>query len=1106
MLVCTHCGRENAEDASFCAGCGSPLASAAPEQAREERKVVTILFADLVGFTSQAEQLDPEDVRATLSPYYAQLRSELERHGGTVEKFIGDAVMAVFGAPVAHEDDPERAVRAALAIRDAIVEDGRLQVRIAVTTGEALVTLGARTSEGEGIVAGDVVNTAARLQNAAPVNGVLADETTYRATRQAIDYRKAEAVTAKGKAEPVPVWEAQEARSRFGVDVVQAGASLVGRRRELDFLTDALTRAREERSPQLVTLVGVPGIGKSRLVYELSRIVDAEPELIHWRQGRSLPYGEGVTYWALAEMAKAQAGILETDPPEEAERKLAETVSDLGADGAERILEGLRPLVGLSAEGEPQADQRAERFASWRRFFEALAEQRPTVLVFEDLHWADDDLLDFVDHLVDWGTGVPILVVCTARPELLERRPGWGGGKPNALTLSISPLSDEETALLLGSLLERAVLPAELQTTLLARAGGNPLYAEQFARLLAETGGEELPVPENVQGIIAARLDGLPREEKELLQDAAVLGKVFWLGAVCAVGGREPRAAEGALHALERKEFVRRERRSSVGGEDEYAFRHLLVRDVAYGQIPRAARAERHERAAAWIEALGRPEDQAEMLAHHYLEALRLRRAAAQEEPAGLVERARLAARDAGDRALALGVFPAAARFYEAALELWPPGDHERAALLLTYSRSRVDDITLDDGVLEEATKGLLEAGNHEAAAEAQTVLGGIWLNRGDRDQALTHLENARRLLEERGPSPARAFVLQELSRVLMVGDDFDRAIELGSESLRLAEELGLDAARARNLNTLGVSRIHRGDRGGLNDLEQAIAIGSAANSHEEISAAANLTWMTAVLGDLGRAGELHEEARKMADRIGLRSFIRWQLAEHAFYCHWEGRWEEALDTTDEFIRDVEGGSAHYMEAACRYIRGTIQLAQGNPELAIADARRGTEVARDAKDPQSLHPAMAFGIRAELAAGDREAASAIADELLAGWSESGVRPTHESVDGAWAFRELGRSNEFAEALEPARMRMHTPWHEAARRIAEGDLAGAADIYAEIGSVPDEAYARLRAAEELVRTGNRTEADRQLRLALPVFARLGATAWAAEGEELLAASA
>ena len=1105
MLVCPQCGRENADDARFCSSCGSPLGAAAQAGAREERKVVTILFADLVGFTSQAEQLDPEDVRATLSPYYARLRRELERHGGTVEKFIGDAVMAVFGAPVAHEDDPERAVRAALAIRDAIAEDGRLQVRIAVTTGEALVTLDARTSEGEGMVAGDVVNTAARLQGAAPVNGILADETTHRATRQAIEYREAETVEAKGKAEPVSVWKALEARWRFGVDVAQAGAPLVGRSRELDFLVDALARAREDRSPQLVTLVGVPGIGKSRLVYELSQVVEADPELIFWRQGRSLPYGEGVSYWALAEMAKAHAGILETDTPAEAERKLSETVSDLVADGAARMLENLRLLVGLGGEAERGSDQRADRFVAWRQFFEALAEQRPTVLVFEDLHWADDDLLDLVDHLVDWGSGVPLLVVCTARPELLERRPSWGGGKPNALTLSIPPLSDEETARLLASLLERAVLPAELQTSLLARAGGNPLYAEQFARLLAEAGaGEELPLPENVQGIIAARLDGLPLEEKQLLQDAAVFGKVFWLGALCEVGGHERQKAEEGLHALGRKEFVRRERRSSVGGEDEYAFRHLLVRDVAYGQIPRGARAERHERAAGWIEALGRSEDHAEMLAHHYLEALRLRRAAGQEERAELIERARLAARDAGGRALALGAFPTAARFYEAALELWPEDEPERADLLLDYGRSRFDDVAFDEKLLDEATEGLLREGNREAAAEAQSMVGTIWLNRGEGEEASKHLEDARRLVEDRAPSRAKAFVLQELSRAAMMADDFERAIELASESLRLAEELGIDDMRARNLNTLGVARVHGGDEAGIRDLEQAVAIGAAANSHEECAAAANLAWTTVVLGDLRRAWDLHQECRRIADRLGLDSYIRWQRAEHVFQCHWLGRWDEALATADEFIREVEAGSSHYMESGCRHIRGAIRLARGDPAAAFADATRATEVARGTRDPQARNPALAFEACARLAVGDREGAGAIANELLAAWSKTGVRHPHESVDGAWALRELGRSEELADAFE--RPPGQTPWYEAARSIAAGDLAGAADIYAEIGSVPDEVYARLRAAAELVRAGRRVDADAQLRPALPVFVRLGATAWAAEGEALLAASA
>src|SRR5690349_6952314 len=584
MVNCPACGQENPDSSRFCGMCGTALVAAAAP-AREERKVVTILFTDLVGSTARAEGLDPEDVSATLSRYYAQLRGELERHGGTVEKFIGDAVMAVFGAPVAHEDDAERAVRAALAIRDSMGDE--MQIRTAVNTGEALVALGAKPGEGDAMVAGDVVNTAARLQSAAPVNGILVGEGTYRATRNAIDYRDAPPVEAKGKSEPVKVWEAVAARARFGSDVEQKlRTPLVGRERERSLLADALEHARRDQSAQLVTLVGVPGIGKSRLVAELFQITDADEEIISWRQGRSLPYGERASFWALGEVVKAHAGILESDDTATAEKKLVAMVEALTEDERERewLARHARPLVGL--EGAERTE-REEAFAAWRRLLEAAAEQRPLILVFEDLHWADDGLLDFVDHLADWATTVPLLIVGTARPELLDRRPGWGGGKRNAFTLSIGALTDDETAMLLQRLLDRPVLDADAQQAVLRRAEGNPLYAEEYARMLAEHVGGDLPLPENVQGLIAARIDGLPPEEKALLQDASVIGKVFWPGAL---GNPDERS----VHALERKEFIRRDRRSSIAGETQYAFRHALVRDVAYGQIPRPGRDEKH--------------------------------------------------------------------------------------------------------------------------------------------------------------------------------------------------------------------------------------------------------------------------------------------------------------------------------------------------------------------------------------------------------------------------------------------------------------------------------------------------------------------------------
>src|SRR5438445_3860108 len=392
MTTCPNCGHENEAGATFCSQCDARLAERRPAGATE-RKVLTVLFADLVGFTSRSERLDPEDVEAVLAPYHERLRYELERWGGTVEKFIGDAVMALFGAPVTREDDPERAVRAALAIRDWIAEEGELQVRIAVNTGEALVNLAARSEAGEGMAAGDVVNTAARLQSAAPVNGILVGETTYRATAETIDYSELPDVEADGQEAPIPVWEVVQARARFGVDLApEARTPLVGREREVEQLVGALERARRQRSTELVTVAGVPGIGKSRLVGELFQSVERGGELMYWRQGRSLPYGQGVSYWALAEMVKAQAGILETDGDAEVEAKLSRTLEQLLDEDVDWVLSHLHPLVGHAGDGASGSQE--EAFAAWRRFFEALAEQRTIVLVFEDIQWADDGLLD----------------------------------------------------------------------------------------------------------------------------------------------------------------------------------------------------------------------------------------------------------------------------------------------------------------------------------------------------------------------------------------------------------------------------------------------------------------------------------------------------------------------------------------------------------------------------------------------------------------------------------------------------------------------------------------------------------------------------------------
>jgi class 3 adenylate cyclase/tetratricopeptide (TPR) repeat protein len=1100
VKTCPNCGRENPDDARFCSNCATPLEDAPP--AREERKVVTVLFCDLVGSTARAERMDPEDVRALLSGYHERVRAELERHGGTVEKFIGDAVMALFGAPTAHEDDPERAVRAALAVREWANEREDLQVRIGITTGEVLVSLGASRERGEGMASGDVVNTAARLQSAAAVNGILVDETTHRATERAIEYADSPPVRAKGKEEPIGVWQPVQARSRFGVDVRQIGRSpLVGRRRELAALQGTLERVIAEREPQLVTLVGVPGIGKSRLVYELYRYVDAQPKLVTWRQGRSLPYGPGMSFWALGEMVKGQAGVLETDGPAQTAEKLGRMVAGVAEEDARWFERHLRPLLGLEAGTAVSDDRRAEAFAAWRRFFETLAEQRPLVLVFEDLHFADDGLLDFVDHLVDWASGVPLLAVGTARPELLARRPGWGGGKPNALTLSLSALSDQETAHLVHALLDRPVLEARVQEKLLERAGGNPLYAEEFARLLHDRDAtEELPLPETVQGLIAARIDGLPLDEKTLLQDAAVLGKVFWLSAVSELGELERWTAEERLHALERKEFVRRERRSSVPGELEYAFRHLLVRDVGYGQIPRGTRAEKHRLAARWIEALGRPEDHAELLAHHYVASLELAEAAGLP-PADLTEPARLALKEAGDRAFALNSFQAAARSYERALGLGREDAADRPELMFRFAHAlAVMEDERREQALEDAGSALVAAGKEEFAGQAEALLAEVWWHRGDRDRSLQHLERAQQLVATVPPSPAKAHVLSHVSRYRALAEENEEAIRVGEEALAMAERLGLDELRAHALDNVGIAKVNLGNSEGLADLERSIEIALKVNSPEAGRAYNNLAAMTWFLGDLRRANELLDDAVRVSDQFGSATIGRYSRIVRIQTLFSRGEWSEGLRQADEFIAACEAGQSHYLENAIRGDRAGTRLARGDVDGALDDMEKAIEHARRAKDPQALFGTLGRGVRVYADLGQVEEAKRLADELLAGGGGIG----HAFSEIAWVADALGRVEEVREAIDRAQPK--TRWGDAARAVLRGNFEEAADLFYEIGELEDEAHARLRAAEKLVREGRRAEADGHLQKALAFYRSVGATRYMREAESLLAASA
>jgi class 3 adenylate cyclase/tetratricopeptide (TPR) repeat protein len=1067
-------------------------------EGRRERKIVTVLFADLVGFTSRAEALDPEDVEAILRPYHARLREELERFGGTVEKFIGDAVMAVFGAPVTHEDDPERAVRAALAIRDWIREEGELEIRLAVNTGQALVSLGARLTHGESLVTGDVANTASRLQTAAPVNGVLVGEATYRATERVIRYREAAPVEAKGKAAPVEVWEPVEPRSRLGVDVARPRTQLIGREGELELLRGSLARARHERSPQLITLVGVPGIGKTRLVQELFETVEADPELIFWRQGRCLPYGDGVALWALGEIVKAHAGVLDGEPAESAARKLRAVVDEAAHDETEAawIERHLRPLLGLETESGVRSD-RNENFASWRRFFEGLAEQSPLVLVFDDLHWADEGLLDFVDHLVDWSAGVPLLVVAAARPELLSRRPDWGGGKPNAATVSLSPLSDQETARLVHGLLDRAVLPVDLQAALVQHSGGNPLYAEEFARIAGERGAGGgnggLPLPETVQGLIAARLDSLGASEKVLLQDASVVGRSFWLGAVAALGGRDDRRElEDRLHGLERKEFLQRERRSAVEGETEYAFSHALVRDVAYSQIPRADRAEKHERAAAWIESLGRAEDHADMRAHHYLSALEAAKAAGRETPA-LAKSTRSALRGAGERAFGLNAFDAAAHYFDRALELTPEPHDDRPELMLGAARARFE---LGDWRIEELTAArdaLLAAGETAGAAQAEVLAAEVAWTEGRGDEVPERLARAEELAEPLPTSPTKASVYTGLCRIHWLGSREEVAFRLSAQALAMAEELGLAAIRAQLLSMLGTARSMKGDLSGLDSLRESISIFEELGSPDAQRPYNNLADTLYRLGQIGEAAEVTARMSTVRKRFpGFPEWRRWNENQEVRIHYSNGEWDEALELTDREIAELEAGTRHYLEPDWRIARARIRFARGDAAGAEEDTGTAIERARAAGDAQLLIPSLALHARLLSATGRPETES-VALELV-----EVCRRTPPDLASDWfpeaavALVALDRAGDVEALAETAST--PTPWLDAGLAIGDRNPAAAARLFAEMGALPYEAEAWLLAAQE--------GADVHLDEPVAFFRKVGATHYLREAEALL----
>ncbi len=1040
----------------------APSPGSAPPRPREERKRVTLLLCDVLDARARPQPLDPEDADELMQRCAGRVRAELEGRGGTVQHAVGQNVMAAFGAPAAHEDDPERAVRAALAVRDAVAEfdDGgaAFTVRVAVHTGEALVALDG--ADQRPAVVGEVVNAVSRLLQTAADGEILVGDSTQRATRRAIDF-------ARARGDPPVAWEAVAASTPVGAER-PLDAPLVGRARELELLVDVLARVRAERRPQRITVVGVPGIGKSRLVREVSR--RAEDGQHVWRQGRSLPYGDGVTFWALGEIVKAEAGIAATDAASTAEEKLERAVARVLSEPGEArwVTSHLRPLVGLTGGAAPGG----QAFTAWRLFLEGLAAHTPLTLVFEDLHWADEGLLDFVDELLDRATGVPLVVLATARPELLERRPGWATATTQTAMLSLSPLSAADMAGLVAALLPEDGAAEGVAGEVIDRAAGNPLYAEEYARLLTDRGAQSgLETPATLHGLIAARLDALPPAEKGLVQDAAVIGEVAWLDAIATVADRPAAAIDPLLRALERKEFVRRVRRSTVEGQTEYAFHHVLIRDVAYGAIPRARRSEKHALAAGWIESLGRSQDHAEMLAHHSMRALELAQAAGLPTEAQSA-RARGALEAAGDRASSLGAFATADSFYTSALSLWPTDDPARLALQLAAAQSGTNAGTA--GATERiavARDALMAAGDLEGAAEAEVSLEEDLWDSGERDRACCTCavrSSSSRAARERGAGRGA-----QPARVAARADGDPDGLAYGERALALARELQVPALEARALRCTANARLAVGDLdGALRDCQLSLELDP--ESPSAVGVYGNVAVHHLSVGDLTRSMTFIDRALELGQRVGTANHVRWLGEERALRRYITGAWPDARQDLDAYIADAAIKSS-FMEALCRSVRALLRLADADIPAALDDSAAAVDLAREVRDPIIIHPALAIRARCLHEATRPGEADSVVEELLGGLAD---RPY---VGEAWLLPQLGlvagkRADDVAELI--SRYADRTRWAEPAVLLARGEFGAAADLLAGMGARADEAFARLLAAERLTAAGLTARAEPQ----------------------------
>jgi class 3 adenylate cyclase/tetratricopeptide (TPR) repeat protein len=1120
-LPCPACGASNAPGEKFCGECGSSLGGSAPSSAAREaaaaaaeRRLVSVLFADLVGFTALSESRDAEEVRELLSRYFDICRRLIGLYGGTVEKFIGDAVMAVWGTPTATEDDAERAVRAALDLVAAVSALGQevgaeeLRARAGVLTGEAAVTLGA---EGEGMVAGDLVNTASRVQSVAEPGQVFVGDSTRRTTEQAIVYEEAGSFELKGKEGLTPLWKAVRVVSGVRGTLKSQGleAPFVGRDRELRQIKELFHTCAEENRAQLVSVTGIAGVGKSRLSWEFYKYFDGIAQLVYWHRGRCLAYGEGVTYWALADMVRWRCRIAEDEQPDSALAKLRSTLEEHLLDLEERrfVEPRVAQLLGL---GEHESHDRQDLFAAWRLFFERLADVYPTVLAFEDMQWADASLLDFVEYLLDWSRNSPLYVVTLARPELLERRPNWGAGQRNFTSLYLEPLSRGAMEELLTGLVPG--LPASLREQILARAEGVPLYAVETVRMLLDRGLlvqegsvyrpagtiDTLEVPETLHALIAARLDGLSAEERHLLQDGSVLGKTFTRAALAALTGLAEPELDLQLHSLVRKEVLSLQSDPRSPEHGQYGFLQDLVRHVAYETLSKRERRARHLAAAEHLSLALTEEEVTEVVASHLAEAYRIDPDA--EDAGGIKERARLALVSAGERARSLAAAAEAQRYFEQAAGLAEQSLENAELLGRAGEMARLaGDPDAAQSLLERAIAIYEAEGDTHAAARASFRLGSVLFFTDRRDDALGRLEHAFDVISGDKPDEDIAMLAAQLSRAYWFRGDLELAAARAELALDIAEAQGFAEPLAFALRAKGAVAFSRGHG------EESFALvkhGLEVALEHDLAEHASTCYF--LLSDncfrrdrYAEALAYLDESLALARKLGSRPSEWAVLAERTYPLLMTGRWDEVVATTDEFTQEqVDSGGVvlGVLEAgvAVHVYRG--ELDQARRIFSLFSRLEGST---DLQDRCTYLAATASLRSAEgrleeaLAAG----AATIETAPTLGHSFQGIKHgVVDALEAAIALGDSARTQELLDYIDGLAPGTRAPYLEAhAHRLRArmtNDPAGleaAAGRFGQLG-MPFSLGVTLLEHAEL------TGSDASLAEARDIFERLGAKPW------------